>query len=39
MFAQVNEVQLYYHTHGQGRPMLMMHGGLGLDPSLKVALI
>jgi proline iminopeptidase len=31
MFAQVNGTELYYHTHGQGRPMLLMHGGLGLD--------
>jgi proline iminopeptidase len=31
MFAQVNGTELYYHTHGQGQPMLLMHGGLGLD--------
>jgi len=31
MFADVNGTKLYYHTHGQGRPLLLMHGGLGLD--------
>jgi proline iminopeptidase len=31
MFAQVNHTTLYFQTRGQGRPMLMMHGGLGLD--------
>ena len=31
MFARVNDTRLYYETHGQGLPMLLMHGGLGLD--------
>lgn len=31
MQAQLNGTELYYHTHGQGSPLLMMHGGLGLD--------
>jgi proline iminopeptidase len=31
MFAHVNGTDLYYHTHGVGRPVLLMHGGLGLD--------
>jgi len=31
MYAQVNNTTLYYHVRGQGIPMLMMHGGLGLD--------
>jgi len=31
MQAQVNDTDLFYTTHGQGRPMLTMHGGLGLD--------
>ena len=31
MQAQINDTQLYVHTYGQGRPLLMMHGGLGLD--------
>ena len=31
MIAHVNGTDLYYHTYGQGRPMLLMHGGLGLD--------
>ena len=31
MFANVNDVQLYYETAGAGPAMLLMHGGLGLD--------
>jgi proline iminopeptidase len=31
MFANVNGARLYYQIQGQGLPMLMMHGGLGLD--------
>ena len=31
MQAQVNGTELFYTTHGSGRPMLVMHGGLGLD--------
>jgi proline iminopeptidase len=31
MRAQVNGTDLYYETVGQGPPMLVMHGGLGLD--------
>jgi proline iminopeptidase len=31
MLAQVNGTELFYTTHGHGRPMLVMHGGLGLD--------
>src|SRR4051794_5275320 len=31
MLAQVNGTELYYTTHGHGRPLLVMHGGLGLD--------
>jgi len=29
--AQINGNQVYYTTIGQGRPMLLMHGGSGLD--------
>ena len=31
MQAQINGNQVYYTTIGQGRPMLLMHGGSGLD--------
>ena len=31
MFAQVNGTRLYYRIRGKGTPMLMMHGGPGLD--------
>jgi pimeloyl-ACP methyl ester carboxylesterase len=28
-YAQVNGINLYFETHGAGRPMLLLHGGLG----------
>jgi pimeloyl-ACP methyl ester carboxylesterase len=28
-YAEVNGLRLYYETHGQGRPMILLHGGLG----------
>jgi pimeloyl-ACP methyl ester carboxylesterase len=28
-YAEVNGLNLYYETHGDGRPMLLLHGGLG----------
>ncbi len=31
MQAEVNGTNLYYETHGEGAPILIMHGGLGLD--------
>ena len=31
MLAQINGTELFYTTHGRGRPLLLMHGGLGLD--------
>ena len=31
MYARVNGTRLYFQVRGQGIPMLMMHGGLGLD--------
>ena len=31
MYAQVNNTRLFFQVRGQGIPMLMMHGGLGLD--------
>ena len=27
-YAEVNGVNLYFETHGAGRPMLLLHGGL-----------
>src|SRR5437879_4427783 len=28
-YADVNGLHLYYETHGEGRPLIMLHGGLG----------
>ena len=28
-YANVNGVHLYYETHGAGRPLVLLHGGLG----------
>ncbi|HSK89865.1 MAG TPA: alpha/beta hydrolase [Euzebyales bacterium] len=28
-YADVNGVHLYYETHGHGRPLILLHGGLG----------
>ena len=28
-YAQVNSINLYYETHGAGRPLILLHGGLG----------
>src|SRR5215213_4750485 len=28
-YADVNGIKLYYETHGNGRPMILLHGGLG----------
>ena len=28
-YADVNGLHLYYETHGQGRPLILLHGGLG----------
>lgn len=33
MLANVNGTELFYTTHGSGGPLLIMHGGLGLDHS------
>src|SRR3954447_11092836 len=27
-YAAVNGLQLYYETHGEGRPLVLLHGGL-----------
>ena len=28
-YAEVNGINLYFETHGDGRPLLLLHGGLG----------
>jgi pimeloyl-ACP methyl ester carboxylesterase len=28
-YAEVNGINLYYEVHGTGRPMILLHGGLG----------
>ena len=28
-YVEVNGINLYYETHGAGRPMILLHGGLG----------
>src|SRR6266853_4483789 len=28
-YADVNGINLYYETHGNGRPLILLHGGLG----------
>ena len=28
-YATVNGLNLYYETHGSGRPLVLLHGGLG----------
>ena len=27
-YADINGLQLYYETHGTGRPLILLHGGL-----------
>src|SRR5256885_12168822 len=28
-YAEVNGIDLYYESHGSGRPLILLHGGLG----------
>src|SRR4030088_17987 len=28
-YAEVNGINLYFETHGTGRPLILLHGGLG----------
>ena len=28
-YAEINGLNVYYETHGSGRPMILLHGGLG----------
>ncbi|GIM90777.1 alpha/beta fold hydrolase [Paractinoplanes toevensis] len=29
MYAEINGLNMYYETHGSGRPLVLLHGGLG----------
>jgi pimeloyl-ACP methyl ester carboxylesterase len=29
MYAEINGLNMYYETHGSGRPLILLHGGLG----------
>jgi len=31
-YADVNGIKLHYETHGTGRPLILLHGGLGATP-------
>lgn len=31
MYARVNDTDIFYETVGEGKPLLLMHGGLGFD--------
>src|SRR2546430_13723057 len=31
-YADVNGIKLYYETHGTGKPLILLHGGLGATP-------
>src|SRR5688500_9442080 len=31
-YAEVNGIKLYYEIHGTGRPLVLLHGGLGAIP-------
>jgi pimeloyl-ACP methyl ester carboxylesterase len=39
-YAEVNGINLYYETHGSGRPLILLHGGLfsseNFDPVLPI---
>jgi pimeloyl-ACP methyl ester carboxylesterase len=29
-YANVNGLKMYYEVHGQGQPLILLHGGLGV---------
>ena len=31
MMAEVNGTEIFYNIKGEGKPLMMMHGGLGQD--------
>ncbi|MFE9204446.1 alpha/beta fold hydrolase [Micromonospora sp. NPDC007230] len=37
-YAEVNGINLYYETHGSGRPLILLHGGLGSGEMFGAAL-
>jgi pimeloyl-ACP methyl ester carboxylesterase len=37
-YADVNGINLYYETHGSGRPLILLHGGLGSGEMFGAAL-
>jgi pimeloyl-ACP methyl ester carboxylesterase len=37
-YAEVNGINLYYETHGSGRPLVLLHGGLGSGEMFGAAL-
>jgi pimeloyl-ACP methyl ester carboxylesterase len=38
-YASVNRVEMYYEIHGEGRPMVLLHGALGTIESCFAALL
>jgi hypothetical protein len=34
-YAEVNGINVYYETHGAGRPLILLHGGLGSPPATR----
>ena len=34
-YADVNGINLYYETHGSGRPLILLHGGLGVGRDVR----
>ena len=37
-YADVNGINLYYEIHGTGRPLVLLHGGLGASEMFGPAL-